>query len=215
MRLFGHDCPSGSASVLGIFTGNTAHRSLYEAYVYLNTRIARATRQNLTAAILTALTLAAPPAYSQQGQVRAPAPAELPGSAAPASAPEAPAAETPAAVTVRAGDHGNYTRVVFVLPPDTSYRSTHLGDLLVLTFPGAGQVAGMKRVPARILSISGGENQAAIGLAAGMKAHVWRIGDRVIVDVSSGDDDTVPQPPASPPAPPSLPAEPATPAPHR
>jgi hypothetical protein len=204
---------------LGIFAGNTAHRSLYEADVYLYTRIARATRQNFTAVILTALTLAAPPAYSQPvlapAPVRAPVPAELPGSAAPASAPEAPAAETPAAVTVRAGDHGNYTRVVFVLPPGTSYRSTHLGDLLVLTFPGAGQVAGMKRVPARILSISGGDNQAAIGLAAGMNAHVWRIGDRVIVDVSSGDDDTVPQPPASPPAPPSLPAGPATPAPHR
>jgi hypothetical protein len=187
------------------------HPSLHEADVQILTRIACATWQDLIAPSFIALTLSTLPVHSQPAEP----PTAKAGSAPSSPAPAAPAPQSPAAVTVRAGDHGNYTRVVFVLPPGISYRSTNIGDLLVLTFPGAGQVAGMKRVPARILSISGGDNQAAIGLDAGMHGHVWRIGDRVIVDISSDDEDKTPLLPAAPPAPPSLTPAPDKSAPHQ
>gem|GEM_PF-6049597 len=176
-----------------VFTGSYAHPSLNECDVHNLTRIARVVWQ-----MLIATPLAFPfSAYAHQAAAAAATPAP------PAPAGSEPA--TPDTITVRAGDHGTYTRVVFVLPPGTSYRSTKLGDLLVLTFPGVGKVPGMQRLPPRILSITGGDNQAAIGLAAGMNSHIWRIGDRLIIDIASNDEERVPQPPAAPPAPPSLP----------
>ena len=94
--------------------------------------------------------------------------------------PATPSAET---ITVRAGDHGDFARIVFTTPPATSYKMVQLGDLVVLTFPDAGTVPGLEKLPSNVRSVAGGVNQAAIGLAPGAKAHVWRVDRRVIVDV--------------------------------
>jgi hypothetical protein len=90
------------------------------------------------------------------------------------------------AVTVRGGEHADFSRVVFTLPPGITARSLQLGALLVLTFPKAGKVPGLAPAPARLLSVSGGLNQAALGVPDGVRTHVWQIDHRVIVDVFAG-----------------------------
>ena len=97
----------------------------------------------------------------------------------PVGVPAAPASQ----ITVRAGDHGDFARIVFTTPPAASYKMVQLGDLVVLTFPNAGAVPGLEKLPGNVRSVEGGVNQAAIGLAPGAKAHVWRVDRRVIVDV--------------------------------
>ena len=86
-------------------------------------------------------------------------------------------------VSVRGGDHDGYSRVVFVLPPGRIFTSQRLGNLLILSFPDAGQVPGLAQAPTHILSVQGGVNQAALGLPPGTQARIWRIDQRVIVDV--------------------------------
>jgi hypothetical protein len=118
-----------------------------------------------------------------------------------------PATPAPAAVPVRAGVHGETTRLVYVLPDGVSFTSLQLANLLVLTFPNAGQVAGFAQALPHVLSVSGGVNQAAIGLAKGVKTHIWRLDKRVIVDVSAPAPPAPPppEPPLAPPPPPVLP----------
>lgn len=95
-------------------------------------------------------------------------------------------AQSSSAVQLRAGEHADFSRIVFTLPPGLSFQSQLLGNLLVLTFPHGGDIPGMDPPPAHMLSVTGGTNQAAIGIPAGLHAHVWRIDSRVIVDVFAG-----------------------------
>lgn len=87
------------------------------------------------------------------------------------------------AVSVRGGEHGDYSRIVFTVRPGMTCRSMRIGDLLILTFPKAGRVPGLATTPDHVLSVEGGLNQAAIGVAPGMQTHLWQIDRRVIVDV--------------------------------
>jgi hypothetical protein len=96
-----------------------------------------------------------------------------------------PAAARAPAVSVRGGEHGDYSRIVFTVRPGTTYKSLRIGDLLILTFPKAGRVPGLATTPDHVLSVQGGLNQAAIGVAPGMQTHLWQIDRRVIVDVFS------------------------------
>jgi hypothetical protein len=64
-----------------------------------------------------------------------------------------------------------------------AFQQTRVGDLLVLAFPGAGQVPGLSPPPPHVLSISGGTNLAALGIPRGVHVHVWQLDQRVIVDV--------------------------------
>ncbi len=90
------------------------------------------------------------------------------------------------AATVRAGEHGDFSRVVFTLPAGITYRARMIGNLLVLSFRHAGQMPSANPPPAHMLSVTGGQDQAAIGVPSGLHAHVWQIDQRVIVDVFAG-----------------------------
>lgn len=90
-------------------------------------------------------------------------------------------------VQLRAAAHQDFSRIVFIMPPGMVAHTARLGDLLVLTFPGAGGVPGLQTPVARVLSVTGGDNQAAIGLPSGTRTHVWQIDARLIVDVFTAE----------------------------
>jgi hypothetical protein len=149
------------------------------------------------------------PAPADQTSPHAP-PTDAPSTVAPAPVAGIVAAGQPP-VQVRVGEHGEYTRVVFVLPPGMTFHQTRAGDLLILNFPGAGKVPGVKPPPANILSVNGGLNVAALGISQGTRVHVWQLDQRVIVDVYATQTaaDPAPQQPVQP-APPTSLALPAT-----
>jgi hypothetical protein len=124
--------------------------------------------------------------------------AELALGQEPAAVQDQPAGSEQSSVEVRAAAHGGFTRVVYVLPKGTALRQTRVGDLLVLRFAGVGQVPGLREPPAPLLSGSGGQNVAALGIPRGLRVHVWRIDQRVIVDIFPPE---APSPPPVAPAP--------------
>jgi hypothetical protein len=119
-----------------------------------------------------------------------------------------------AEVQVRGATHDDFSRVVYTVPNGITPRWMRLGDLLILVFPHAGHVPGMTPAPKNILSVSGGTDQAAIGVPPGEQLHVWQIDQRVVVDVFGANAPTPGQAPrgATAPAPSRAPAPAAAPA---
>jgi hypothetical protein len=85
-------------------------------------------------------------------------------------------------LVVRSGEHGSYSRVVFVLPPHADFSLDRTGAAVRLHFTGAGEVPGLPGI-GRVRSVLGGAGGATVIPLAGTTCRVWRIGNRVVVDV--------------------------------
>jgi hypothetical protein len=107
----------------------------------------------------------------------------------------------PAPIAIHLGEHGNFGRVVFILPAAAAHiapQTSRAGDTLTIVLPGAGRVAspdGSRRAR-NVQSVTGGDAQAVLALAPGSTTRLWRTGNRIVLDVY----------PAGTAAPPGIPA---------
>lgn len=84
---------------------------------------------------------------------------------------------------IRSGDHPGYGRIVFDLPPNTSYQADRVGDRVILRFDSGVTVPAGGTPPRNVAGIDGGQGRAEVVLASGGVRHrAFRLGDRVIVD---------------------------------
>ena len=100
------------------------------------------------------------------------------------------------ATSLRVGEHGAFSRVVFNVPAGVVQSVTPDGDALVVHLPGAGAVPGAGKGPSNVSRIEGGRDQAVLRLAPGCQTRVWRTGTLVVVDIYAPG-----KAPAAPPAP--------------
>jgi hypothetical protein len=112
-------------------------------------------------------------------------------------------AQSGGAVMARFGVHDTYDRVVIALPAGSRFSSQQSGSTLTLQLNGMGQVAQSSQTGRRVLGMEGGEGRLSIRMSAGTHAHVFRVGDRLVIDVLDGaapaqpaDHDTPPLAPA-------------------
>jgi hypothetical protein len=96
-------------------------------------------------------------------------------------------------VTARFGVHDDFDRVAIGLPAGTGFSSSQSDSTLTLRLNGAGRVTPPRQTGHRVLGMHGGESVFSIRLAPGTHAHIFRVGDRLVIDVSAGAA------PASPP----------------
>jgi len=90
----------------------------------------------------------------------------------------------PGRAAIRLGDHINFGRVVFLVPPRvTAQLAPADGGTLRVLLPGAGDVPGATRGTRNILAITGGTDGALLELAAGTRPVLWQMPGRVVVDV--------------------------------
>ena len=114
---------------------------------------------------------------------------------------EDPTSQSPVRATtvaVRTGNHSGFGRVVFDVANGTDYRLSRDGDRVQLNFsrnPFIGTPAALAR---NILSISGGEGEAVLVVAAGARVRPSRIGQRVVVDVFDPSSASPPRPSSAP-----------------
>lgn len=129
--------------------------------------------------------------------------------AEPASAPAGPAEP----ITVRAGDHSDFGRLVFDITGGTKYRFSRKGDRVSLTFPRAMVIGEPAEPPRNVLSASGGSGEAELVVAAGARVRHWRIDGRLVIDVFDPKPaQTLSAPPADPLPVPPIPSQPTPPA---
>ncbi len=145
-----------------------------------------------------------------------------------------------AAVTMRAGQHPGFGRLVFDLPDGTQWRHSVQGNRVVLQFSAPLRLEPGPALPRNVLAVAAdGDSAATVRLATGVRAHAWQMGEWVILDAldpahpepasspkalpattgpnvaSSGSTSTPAAPasvqPANPPLPTAAPAQPMTP----
>ena len=120
-----------------------------------------------------------------------------------------PARADGAAVTMRRGEHPNFSRLVFVLPDATPFSSSRRENGLTLDFPGAGPVPDAA-ASGRVLAVAGGQGVVNITAQPGKVCRVWQTGNRVVVDVfdlpAAQTPAPMPQPTGGTPAPGGPPA---------
>ena len=75
-------------------------------------------------------------------------------------------------------------RVVVGLPPDSSFSSEQSGSTLTVHLHGIGQVSQPGKTGRRVLGMDGGDGELSIRMAAGTHAHIFRVGDRLVIDVA-------------------------------
>jgi hypothetical protein len=122
-------------------------------------------------------------------------------------------------VEVRAGNHRAFGRVVFEWPSRVGYDVLQEGDRVLLTFerPGRFATEGVeRRLPPQVTALAANGSAATIGLAPGATVRHYRLGTRIVVDVSVPQ--TAPAPatapiPAALPLPPPVPPAPDRPRP--
>ena len=90
-------------------------------------------------------------------------------------------------ITARFGVHDGFDRVVIPLPAKAGFSSRQSGSSLNLQLDGIGHLAPPAHSGRRAAEMSGGEGVFSIRLAAGTHAHVFRMGDRLVIDVLDGD----------------------------
>lgn len=111
---------------------------------------------------------------------------------------------------VRVGDHAGFGRVVFDLPDGATYKATLDANQVWLSFQGAGLVTQPLTLPNNVLLVQGGQDTATILLQPGMKGRVFRLDNRLVVDVVERLDHappprSIPAAAPRPPPPPELP----------
>ncbi len=87
------------------------------------------------------------------------------------------------AVSVRAGNHPGFGRLVFDVAGNTKYRLSRDGDHVHLGFSPAVVINDPRFMPHNVLSVSGGVGGVELVVAAGARVRPSRIGERVVVDV--------------------------------
>jgi hypothetical protein len=89
-------------------------------------------------------------------------------------------------VTARFGVHDDFDRVAIGLPAGTGYSSSQSGSILTLQLNGAGQVTPPNQAGHRVLGMHGGKSVFLIRMAPGTHAHIFRVSNRLVIDVSAG-----------------------------
>ncbi|WP_439579877.1 hypothetical protein [Elioraea sp.] len=93
-------------------------------------------------------------------------------------------------VAVRAGSHPGFGRVVFEWPAAVGYTVAREGDRILLSFerPGRFATEGVRqRLPRQITALDPAGTAAAIDVAPGASLRHYRLGTRIVLDVSTGD----------------------------
>ncbi len=113
--------------------------------------------------------------------LRAQAPAD-PGRATAAALDTAAVASR---VPVRVGDHPGFGRIVFDWPRQVTWREDRDAGVLRLAFaaPEAVDVAGARRPPRNVAGVIAISDGVEIQLRPGAEPRVYRLGNRIIVDV--------------------------------
>jgi hypothetical protein len=88
-----------------------------------------------------------------------------------------------AGIHARFAIHDGFDRVVLALPAGATFSAHQDGAILSVQLQGAGPVDGVVSGH-RALRLIGGAGSARIVLAAGMAARLYRLGDRLVIDVS-------------------------------
>lgn len=115
--------------------------------------------------------------------------------AGPARAEEAaPSAARGATIGVRAGNHPGYGRLVFDVADGTQYSLSRDGDRVRLHFSNNPFIGTPAAPPRNVLSVSGGDGEAELVVAAGTRVRPSRIGARVVVDVLDPSTPVEPRP---------------------
>jgi hypothetical protein len=119
------------------------------------------------------------------------------------AADPAPKPAATAGIAIRLGEHPGYSRIVFLVRDGAPYSFEQKGDVVRLSFPGAGAVPGSAQI-SRVQSIAGGQDSATVTAVPGKTCRVWRTGARVVVDVLDSPDapSAAEKRPASKPKPP-------------
>jgi len=119
-----------------------------------------------------------------------------------------------APVSVRAGSHPTYERLVFDVSDSVSYRVDQQGAAVTLIFDGAGPLnesqltAGLNKVASDVsVTREGNTTRVSLQMADGLRLRHFRSGPRVVVDFSRSDNPPASAPPAETPRP--APAAPA------
>lgn len=90
-------------------------------------------------------------------------------------------------VAVRAGSHPNFGRVVFDWPAAVGYSVAREGDRIVVSFERPGRFdteAVRRRLPRQVSALSVEGSRAALEVAPGAALRHYRLGTRVVLDVS-------------------------------
>ena len=115
--------------------------------------------------------------------------------AGPAQAEEAAASPARGAtVGVRAGSHPGYGRLVVDVAAGTQYSLSRDGDRVRLHFSNNPFIGTPAAPPRNVLSVSGGDGEAELVVAAGTRVRPSRIGARVVVDVLDPSTPVEPRP---------------------
>jgi hypothetical protein len=111
-------------------------------------------------------------------------------------------------VGVRQGRHGDMGRLVFDFAGIEAIHTHRAGDMLTIQFTPAQPIASVPINIPGVLAMQGGNGSVQLQLSAGAVPHVFRIGDRVVVDATA----TAPRPAGrAKPVPAALPAAKAAP----
>jgi tetratricopeptide (TPR) repeat protein len=105
-----------------------------------------------------------------------------------ALATSAARAEEP--VTVRAGSHPGFGRVVFEWPAMVGYTVAREGNRVLLSFerPGRFETEGARRrLPRQVTALDAAGTAAAIEVAPGATLRHYRLGTRIVLDVAPAD----------------------------
>jgi hypothetical protein len=116
----------------------------------------------------------------------------------PAYAQQAPA------VSLRVGNHPTYGRVVMDWPEAVTYRAEESGNRLILRFdtPARFDLSAALRLPKNVESLTAIEGGIALQAPPGARFRHYRLGNRVVIDVTDGDGTTPTAQSSAGPAPP-------------
>lgn len=107
-------------------------------------------------------------------------------------------AEESGTVTPRFAVHAKFDRLVIALPAGAAFTTQQSGSTLVLHLSGVGRVSGLAVLGHRLVAAAGGAGELTLQLAQATHAHIYRMTDRLVVDVASTSvPDKAPSPTAS------------------
>jgi hypothetical protein len=85
-------------------------------------------------------------------------------------------------VSIRAGDHPGFGRVVFDLPAGTRWTLDRVGERLTVRFSGADPVAGA-RPPRNVRALTAASGTAELSLVPGTHVRSTHLGNRLVLDL--------------------------------
>jgi len=88
-----------------------------------------------------------------------------------------------AAVKTHVAVHGGLSRLIIDCPQRMDFSQSQTGDVMALVLPGAGMVEAPRTLPTGVTGFAGAPGGASITLVHGATARIWRIDQRLIMDV--------------------------------